>query len=362
MTPLRQRMIDEMRLRNFSPNTVAAYVGAVASFAKFTGRSPETLDREDVRRYLLQLVKEKRCAWPTFNIHLCALRFFYQQVLGRELFLAGIRCPKEQKRLPVVLSFDEVQRILQAINDQKHQTILTTIYATGLRVSEVLALKVSDIDSGRMVIRVQLGKGQKDRDVPLSPRLLEILRDYWQAYRPTDWLFPGRDARSPLRKGTLNRICRQVREKLALGKPLAPHILRHTYATHLLEAGTDLRSIQELLGHRNLKTTAIYTHVSQARLESTPSPLDLLHASLAGSTDGSISTDSSPGEQPASSRKEAQPTARKPRSGRTKKKTTHSASPSSAATRKKGRSAKKANPEKRPSEAPRPKKKRGKRA
>lgn len=280
MTPLRRRMIEEMRIRNFSPHTEAAYVRCVADFAQYHRRSPDQLNREQVRQYLLHLVHERKFSWSSYNVHLCALRFFYQEVLRREMFLVGIRCPKEQKRLPVVLGFAEIQRILEATENLKHRTLLTLIYATGIRVSEAVSLKIRDIDSQRMVVRVRLGKGQKDRDLPLSPKMLELLREYWRAYRPDDWLFPARDPRRPLRTHVLNWLCQRLRWKLQLSKPLGPHVLRHTYATHLLEAGTDLRSIQLLLGHRNLKTTAIYTHVSQARLDATPSPLDLLAKAL----------------------------------------------------------------------------------
>lgn len=280
MSPLRQRMIEEMRLRNFSPHTRKAYIAAVASFAQFHDRSPDALGREDVRRYLVHLVEERKVSWSAYNIHLCALRFFYQETLGREMFLAGIRCPKEQKRLPAVLSFAEVQRVFNAAANLQQRALLTTIYAAGLRVSEAVALKIADIDSRRMMIRVRLGKGQKDRYVPLSPQLLDLLRAYWRAEHPVEWLFPGRDPGQPAGTHVVTRLCQRIRGKLQLSKPLTAHVLRHSFATHLLEAGTDLRTIQLLLGHRSLKTTAIYTHVSPARLESTVSPLELLSAAL----------------------------------------------------------------------------------
>ena len=279
MTPLRKRMTDEMTIRNFSPHTIAAYLSAVSEFAKYMRKSPELLDREHVRRYLIHLVEDKRCAWSTYNIHLCALRFLYQETLGREMFLAGIRYPRGEKKLPVVLSFLEVQQVLNATKNLKQRALLTTLYATGLRVSELVAIKVADIDSQRMVLHVRLGKGKKDRFVPLSPILLQLLREYWSAFRPGHWLFAGSRSRSQLSCRSLNYLCQRVRRQIGLTKPLSPHVLRHTYATHLLEAGTDLRTIQLLLGHRNLKTTAIYTHVSPARLESAPSLLDLLQKS-----------------------------------------------------------------------------------
>jgi integrase/recombinase XerD len=276
---LRKRMTDEMTSRNFSPHTITAYLSAVSRFAQFMRKSPEFLGREDVRRYLIDLVEKNRCAWSTYNIHLCALRFLYQETLGREMFLAGIRCPREEKKLPVVLSLPEVQQVLDATKNLKQRALLTTLYATGLRVSELLAIKVTDIDSQRMVIHVRLGKGKKDRYVPLSPMLLQLLREYWSAYRPSHWLFTASRSRAPLAPISVNRLCQRTRQQTGLAKPLSPHVLRHTFATHLLEAGTDLRTIQLLLGHRNLKTTAIYTHVSPARLEWAPSLLDLLQKS-----------------------------------------------------------------------------------
>lgn len=276
MTPLRQRMLDDMRLRNFSPCTQKAYLLAVQKFARHFGRSPEKINREEIRQYLIHLIHERKVAWSTYNITRCGLRFLYEVTLGQAGVLQGLPCPKEPKRLPVVLTFDEVARFLDACENPKYLTIFVCAYAGGLRVSEVVKLQVRDIDSQRMVLHIRQGKGWRDRYVPLSPRLLEALRAHWRRYKPADWLFAGQPKTQPITAGSVIRYCRQVSATAGLGKRVTMHSLRHSYATHLLEAGTDLRSIQLLLGHRNLKTTAIYTHVSSQRLAATPSPLDLL--------------------------------------------------------------------------------------
>jgi integrase/recombinase XerD len=276
MTPLRQRMIEDLKLRNLAPRTIQVYVERVASFAKHFGKSPDRLGAADVRAYLLYLVNEKHASWSYYNQALCALRFLYRVTLGKRWVLDGVVCPKQQKKLPVVLSPAEVTQFFEAIPGLKHRAILMTAYAAGLRVSEVVALRVDDIDSRRMVIRVRQAKGRKDRYVMLSPRLLEILRRYWKAARPTKLLFPGQGPENPLNVRTVQKACRQAPEAAGLGKHVTVHTLRHSFATHLLEAGTNIRTIQILLGHRSLKTTAVYTHVSAAALEATQSPLDRL--------------------------------------------------------------------------------------
>jgi integrase/recombinase XerD len=276
MTPLRQRMIEDMKLRNFAPRTVQAYVARVATFARHFGRSPEALGRDEVRSYLLHLVHEKHVCWSTYNQTVAGLRFLYEVTLDREGVLVHIACPKQPKKLPVVLSLEEVARLFAAISGLKHRAILMTAYAAGLRISEVVALRVDDIDSQRMVLRVRQGKGRKDRYVMLSPRLLALLREYWKAARPAEWLFPGDIPGQHLTASTVHRVCVQAARDAGLGKHVTVHTLRHSFATHLLEAGTDIRTIQVLLGHRNLKSTAIYTHVSPIAVETTQSPLDRL--------------------------------------------------------------------------------------
>jgi integrase/recombinase XerD len=274
MTPLRRRMIDDMMLKNLSTRTINTYISRVSNFARHFGRSPQHLGRDDVRSYLLHLVQEKKVSWSVYNQTLCALRFCYEVTLGRKDVLERIPFPKQPKRLPVVLSPDEVARFFAALVDVKHRAILMTAYAAGLRLSEVIGLRVDDIDSKRMVIRVRQAKGRRDRYVMLSPRLLAVLREYWKLVRPTDWLFPGDIPGNPITGKAVHKICVRAAQDANLGKHVTVHTLRHSFATHLLEAGTDIRTIQVLLGHRKLETTALYTHVSPAAVEATQSPLD----------------------------------------------------------------------------------------
>ena len=276
MTPLRQRMIEDMKLRNFAPRTIQSYVTRVARFARHFGRSPDALGRDEVRSYLIHLVEDKHVCWSIYNQTVAGLRFLYEVTLGREGVMVRIACPKQPKKLPVVLSLEEVTRLFAAITGLKHRAILMTTYAAGLRISEVVSLRVDDIDSQRMVIRVRQAKGHRDRYVMLSPRLLALLREYWKVARPTEWLFPGEISGRPLNTSTVYRVCVQAARDAGLGKHVTVHTLRHSFATHLLEAGTDIRTIQVLLGHRNLKTTAVYTHVSPMAVETTRSPLDRL--------------------------------------------------------------------------------------
>jgi integrase/recombinase XerD len=274
MTPLRRRMIEDMELKNLSTRTINTYVSRVYNFATHFGRSPARLGRDDVRAYLLFLIQEKKVSWSVYNQTLCALRFCYEVTLGRKDVLERIPFPKQAKRLPVVLSTDEVAVFFAALVDVKHRAILMTAYAAGLRLSEVIGLRVDDIDSKRMVIRVRQAKGRRDRYVMLSPRLLALLREYWKLERPTDWLFPGDIPDHPITGKAVHKICVRAAGDAGLGKHVTVHTLRHSFATHLLEAGTDIRTIQVLLGHRKLETTAIYTHVSPAAVEATQSPLD----------------------------------------------------------------------------------------
>jgi site-specific recombinase XerD len=276
MTPLRQRMIEDMKLRNYAPRTITVYVERVATFAKHFGKSPERLGATEVRAYLLFLVQEKHASWSYYEQALAALRFLYRTTLGKKWVLDGLVSPRKQKTLPVVLSPDEVARFFEAVTSLKHRAILMTAYAAGLRVSEVVSLRVDDIDSRRMVIRIRQAKGRKDRYVMLSPRLLAILREYWKEVRPTQLLFPGNVPDRPITPRTVQKACRDAQETAGLSKRVRVHTLRHSFATHLLEGGTDIRIIQILLGHRSLRTTAVYTHVSTATLEATQSPLDRL--------------------------------------------------------------------------------------
>ena len=277
MTPLRQRFLDDMTMRNLSPSTRAAYVRAVAAFARHFGRSPEQLDSTHVREYLLVVVRRKG-AWSTYNVIRCALRFLYRVTLKTEWAPGEIVCAKPPKRLPVILSRDEVRRLLAGIRRIKTRAMLTTLYATGLRVSELVHLKVGDVDSGRMTIRVRQGKGQKDRYVMLSPKLLALLREYWQRHRPSDFLFPGIPPAKPIDRRVPQFHCQHAARRAGLTKTVSPHTLRHAFATHLLEDGVDLRTIQALLGHRSIRTTALYTYVSPEKVRTTQSPLETLDA------------------------------------------------------------------------------------
>jgi len=276
MTPLRRRMIDDMTLRNFTKATIDAYVRCVARFALYFHSSPDLLGREHVRAYLLHLLQEQHVSQSYYKLIRCALRFFYRETLGRDDVPASLAPVKQPRSLPVVLGPDELTRFFVAITNLKHRALLMTAYAAGLRVSEVTRLRVADIDSARMVIRVRRGKGQKDRYVMLSPRLLEVLRAYWKAARPGDFLFPGAAADRPLTTGSVGKVCSRARRAAGLDKHVTVHTLRHSFATHLLESGTDLRTIQVLLGHRSLSTTAQYIHVATASLPSTTSPFDRL--------------------------------------------------------------------------------------
>lgn len=275
MSPLRRRMIEDMTIRNLSPATQRSYVHAVAKFSRFFGRSPDRLGLEDVRAFQVHLVAGGM-SWPALNQTVCALRFFYGVTLGKAALPERIAYAREPRKLPVVLSADEVVRFLEAVPGLKNRTALTTAYAAGLRASEAVRLKVGDIDSGRMVIRIEQGKGGKDRYAMLSMQLLTILRGYWRLARPRTWLFPGRDESKPIDPQVLHAACRSACKAAGLGKRVTVHTLRHSFATHLLEAGTDIRIIQALLGHNNLSTTARYTQVAETTIRRTTSPLDRL--------------------------------------------------------------------------------------
>jgi site-specific recombinase XerD len=271
-------MIEDMTLRNLSPHTVEAYVRAVAQFSKHFGRSPEQLSGEDARQYLLHLVRDRHASWSRYNLARCGLRFFYCVTLGRDEHFEKLPCAKVPKRLPTVLSPEELRRLFDVARDPKHKALLMTLYGAGLRISEALALRPADIDARRMLVHVRLGKGAKDRMVKLSAQLLATLRDYWKLRRPTSWLFPrGSDPERPMEDGTAYRAVVRAARRAGITRRVTPHTLRHSYATHLLDAGTDLRTIQLLLGHRNLKTTSLYVHVSQAKLNFAANPLDRLY-------------------------------------------------------------------------------------
>ena len=277
MTPLRQRMVEDMTVRNLALTTQATYVHQVSMFARHFGRSPELLGPEEIRSYQVYLAMEKKLAPSSISTAVAALRFLYNDTLHKHWALEEvIPTPKIPNTLPVILSPEEVLQFLEGVPHLKHRTILTTCYATGLRISEAVHLKAAEIDSQRMVIRVDQGKGQKDRYVMLSVRLLETLRHWWRTERPQQWLFPGKSAAKPITRHAVEKACQEAYSRCGISKPITPHSFRHAFAVHMLENGTDVRTIQLLLGHRSLSTTANYLRIATTKVCSATSPLDLL--------------------------------------------------------------------------------------
>jgi len=268
-------MIEDLEIRNYSPRTISTYVRHVARFAQHFWRSPAELGPEEVRTYQLHLLDQKK-SWSHFNQAVCALRFLYRVTLKRDWPIEHLPYGKNPKTLPVVLSQQEVLRFLDAVPTVRCRMALTTAYATGLRLSEFVVLRVEDIDSKRMLVHVEHGKGNKERLVPLSEVLLRLLRAYWREERPRPWLFPGHTKDKPMGPKKLWDACRAARKSTGMRQRITPHVLRHCYATHLLEAGTDIRTVQALLGHASLSSTMIYTHVRRELITATRSPLDLV--------------------------------------------------------------------------------------
>ena len=276
MTRLRQRMLEDMAVRNLAENTQSAYVQQVVAYARHFHRPPEELGPEAVRAYQVHLTQTRMLSPSSVSVATGALRFLYNVTLKRGWGVEEIPMPKRPFRLPVILSPEEVMHFLDSVDNTKHRAILMTAYAAGLRVSEATHLKVTDIDSQRMMLRVDQGKGRKDRYVMLSPRLLDVLRIYWKASRPTLWLFPGDLPGQPITRGAVELACQKAHRASGIAKPITPHSLRHAFATHLLESGTDVRTIQLLLGHRSLATTSRYLKVATSTVCATTSPFDLL--------------------------------------------------------------------------------------
>jgi len=275
ISPLRARMIEDMSVRKFGEKTQNDYIRHVKSFSSFLGRSPAKATAEDLRRYQVHQSKAGEQP-PTINSAVSALRFFFRVTLNRPEMCRHLTMVRQSQKLPTVLSKEEVLQLLEAAPGVKYKAALSVAYGAGLRVSEVANLKVSDIDSKRMLIRVEQGKGKKDRHAMLSPQLLAILQDYWWVARPRLWLFPGRDALLPITTRQLHRVVRDTAEAVGINKRVSPHVLRHSFATHLYEQGTDIRTIQVLLGHSKLDTTARYAHVATKVLREVASPLDML--------------------------------------------------------------------------------------
>jgi len=275
MSELRTRMIRDMTLRGFSPRTHHAYLAAVVALAKYYRRSPAQLTNDEVQAYLAHLLQERKLSWSTCSQAAHAFRFLYHVTLGHARADFHVPAPKQPQRLPEILSREEVWRLLRACPHPRHRLLLATTYAAGLRVSEVVALKVSDLDAERMTVRVDQGKGAKDRYVPLSHRLLHELRTYWTSHPPGPWVFANRRGTGPIHFTVAQKIYMAAKLRAGIVKQGGIHALRHAFATHLLEAGTDLHTVQRLLGHRHITTTMRYFHLSQGRVVGTRSPLDL---------------------------------------------------------------------------------------
>jgi integrase/recombinase XerD len=277
MTSLRQRMTEDMQVRNLALNTQTCYVQQVSLFARHFDKSPEQLGPEDIRAYQVYLTNERKLATGSVLIAVSALRFLYKVSLKKDwTFEDVIPAPKKPQKLPVIPSPEEVLHFLGSVRSTRNRAILTACYAAGLRISECIHLKAVDIDSQRMVIRIDQGKGHKDRYVMLSPKLLETLRSYWKAVRPKDWLFEGDIPGQPINRSSVELACQKACQLPGNRKSITPHSLRHAFAVHLLESGTDVRTIQLLLGHRSLATTARYLRIATSKVCSASSPLDLL--------------------------------------------------------------------------------------
>jgi integrase/recombinase XerD len=277
MTSLRQRFLEDMQIRNLAVNTQESYVQQVSTFARHFNKSPELLGPEQIRAYQVYLTNQRKLATGSILIAISALRFLYKVTLKKDWsFEDIIPAPKKPQTLPVVLSPEEVLQFLACVESKKHRAILTTCYGAGLRVSESIALTPPTIDSKRMVLRVEQGKGMKDRYVMLSAKLLEILREWWRVERPQHWLFPGDLPGQHISRFAVEQACRKAHHTCKISKPITPHSLRHAFAVHLLEQGVDVRTIQLLLGHRSLATTAKYLRIATSKVCSTTSPLDLL--------------------------------------------------------------------------------------
>lgn len=276
MSQLRDKMVRDMQLRRLSDNTQRVYTHAVVGLAKHYMKSPDQLSDHQIQDYVLYMLNERKLAWSTCDTNVAGLQFFYGVTLGRNSMRLALPPRKSEKRLPEILSAEEVGSLFAAANNLKHRVLLETTYSAGLRVSELVHLKVSDIDSSRMMIRVEQGKGNKDRYTILSPRLLQELRDYWRKHHPASWLFPSRNPALPLDRSSASKVFDAAKEKAGIHKAGGIHSLRHAFATHLLEAGVDVRTIQVLLGHRSIFSTMRYMQVTRKKLGATSSLLDLL--------------------------------------------------------------------------------------
>lgn len=276
MSELRKQMDGDLVVRGMAVRTREAYLGAVAGLAKYYKRRPDRIDEAEVQKYLLHLIEERKLAWSSCNIAAQGLKFFYRVTLKRTQAQFGIPTARQPQKLPQILAREEVAALLEKTLNLKHRAILMTAYGAGLRLNEICHLKLTDIDSARMTIRVEQGKGAKDRYTLLSPRLLTELRCYWMAYRPKQWLFTRRDPTRPISDGTVHRLYHGAKLRAGITKEGGIHSLRHAFATHLLEAGVDIHTIQRLMGHGHIGSTLRYFHLARKHLAGTPSPLELL--------------------------------------------------------------------------------------
>jgi integrase/recombinase XerD len=278
VTQLRKMMLEELQRRNYSQTTVTSYVKIVAAFAKHFDRPPDQMGPEQIRAYQVYLINERKLNARTVGHHTAALRFFYCKTLKRAYPIEEVPYPKAPRRLPTILTQEEAVRLIDAASNLFHRAMLMTVYSTGMRRAEMCQLKVADIDSDRMLIHIRQGKGRRDRDVPLSPKLLETLRQYWLWMKPKTYLFPGTvngsRADKPITPKMLWEACREAAQRAGITKAVRPHLLRHSFATHLLEGGADLPTLQALLGHADLKPTSIYLHLSERHLRAAGTPLD----------------------------------------------------------------------------------------
>jgi len=278
MTHLRKMMLDELQRRNYAQSTAEAYIHALKEFAAYYNRPPDQLGPKEISRFQVHLLRDRKLSPKTVQQHIAALRFFFNRTLKRQYPPNEFCYPKTPMRLPIILSQEEVKRMIDSATSLLHRTLLMTLYSTGMRRAELARLKVSDIDSQRMVVHIKQGKGGKDRDVPLSPKLLETLKEYWRWKKPRNYLFPGEAKKGSkgehLSPKAIYHACKGAARRAGIQKNVGPHTLRHSFATHLLESGADLRTIQLLLGHADIKDTMIYLHLSQRHLRACPNPLD----------------------------------------------------------------------------------------
>lgn len=280
MSKLREQMVTDLQLRGITPRTQSTYLREVTNLANYYKKSPAELGEEEVKEYLAHLLEKRGLSSGTYKYYVSGIKFLYKTTLNREEVVAKIKYPKAKIKLPVVLDLSEVRMLLSVMENLKHRTVLTITYSAGLRVSETAHLKVTDIDSKRMMVRVRQGKGGKDRYTILSKTALECLREYWRAYRPKDWLFEGQKEGSHICYSSIRKIFVEAKERAGITKPVGPHSLRHAFATHLIEAGTSLHHVQLLMGHKSPKTTTVYLHVSKMNLAQVVSPLDSIPEEL----------------------------------------------------------------------------------